>query len=778
MFATAGSQRKPAARPASSVSATSSSSRRSSKAGNENSTKPALTRPAAPLASLSFQERKVLSGSTSTGKVPESVLVKAAKLSTASKPNPTTTATSTKPTNRAPMRTSLSQNKPASKVAYSSRASSTQIAPLKKVHITSLNTAPVAKQRPQALLLKKQDSFDALNIEDILEAENTRDLDKKTFAKPTSAAAAGTRPGAARRNTTFGTLSRHVAEKETTENIQKRASIYAGPVRVIRKIPTATAPAATVQQDDYISHSFSSFNTSFSHSNSSELASHSHTQSRTSILQPTQPHAQQPPIIQQERPSSVQEEATLHQSLEPSRSLMNTHAVVATAGLVPLPQTPSSMKPPQRVAIQEQLSYAPPHYSLSRQSSAVSQHNHQQNERSSASILIEAVGSTSLYKSAQSLSSASNAPQLLQTPRRILDQTKTRTLGMAVLDMMTPTRAKVLGVAGGGSLMSKFKEHEVNSIESGEQKKDAILIVQPPITVQQQQQQQPQQHAPMRALLPNPFEVLGISQPCSSDRVDVTNSAIEAQPSTALSTATKSRGLPDVFAFMASGNTGDEGGAVEEKLQQSVVDEAAVETGGNQEGGATLTQEGNEVIANKETMDSISNIIHQQPEAVDNAPTDSTPLDSNLIWKRVSPRRVSSSSSGTATEREYRGGIRAVPVSTETTPVVTENDGEKKRRLQQEAELGELELRFRGIASQLLGRVHHGSASYVSVAAEPVTVKEVVETKPVEGKDRGTAVADKLNHDQINCELDVLDEEERRLIREIRKMGVHFDADF
>ncbi|KAI9350847.1 hypothetical protein BDR26DRAFT_1003661 [Obelidium mucronatum] len=729
MFASSATHRAPASAAPSKTGAAKAAPARAT----ENRASARLTRPAAPAAALSFRERKLRDSA------PQNVL-----------PPPP-------PQTGAPLRKPLPQS--------SARPQ------------TSARPRTAAAQKPT-----QTDAFVTANIDDILNAESTKDLDKKAKQKTRPVGTVQAAGGAfARRNTTFGQSAPHNAERDTTENSQqKRASIYAGPVRVVRKNPSATAPIIP-QADSTFSHQTTTFaalrrsNTDESLSSLSQHYSQSNSQQHTKSVVPAD--------------SSIQSTSEL------------------SSTIIPHPQTPSSMKPPQRVAVAHIEN--PTSRVLPSQTSK--QPSHQDDNivhhfSAKLSLSAEALTSTSIYRGIHSLSSnagvagstaspaatSNGGVQLIQTPRRILEQTKTRTLGLAVMDagIISGTTPSRLGPAArAGNLMNRFQQASCDSMKSVTDDRDstanAVVPVPKPETIQDAAPSR-EMSLPQRGLLPNPFEVLGMLQPPagSDGTVAVSPKQSSAELVENVGAPFESRmshaGLPDVFEFMASCEQvveGRETCSSSTPMVKGVCEE--VNEAAEEDFGVLMPVTESEVVK----------VVHPEEEAHNDASSTTGKNDSDttindlMSWKRVSPRREG----GNSGEKEYRGGhtVRADPVSLNLVNQHQHAAKEKKTSETDEAvALGDLEERFRGIASRLLGQT--AAENKLPVAAEPLTEstflmeRESETSPPFELKWESRSLANPapdLDHDQINCELDVLDEEERKLILEIRKMGISFDVD-
>ncbi|KAJ3072631.1 hypothetical protein HDU98_003209 [Podochytrium sp. JEL0797] len=723
--------------------------------------------------------------------------------STAAKPT-TTTTTSRRPSTTAPTSTSTA---PKPKPPVPSNPAPRRVA--SKIAVAPPRLKPDAKPKISTWRSSEPaaDEFtNSSNLADILNAENTRDLDKKQG------------PGAAaRRTTTFaGSQSRNAANTEYSKPLLKRASIYAGPVRVIKKaVPvhsseplrfesTASRPLSTAQRNLVATDSFFSQPTF----TATPASQHPHSLHTLTEQSPTQENV----------PDSV------------------------IANTLPPPQTPT-LKPPQRVA----LAFPPP--SQPSPPPLTSSLHHpllvpQPPQPAPASIL------SVPFRPPPS----ATKPSILHTPRRVVDKSRfgmdggvSPALGGGS-GVSSPagrvggggTPRAVVGVTAvggrvtGGSLLSRFSEQidlsdEEEESEKGTQPCGSSLSIEKGAVVVGGIA------LPSRPMLPNPFDVLGIPQPLGV-----------LQRGGGGGGGGGMKGVPDVFACMEADGVEKEQGKVgrtdeadaasendwarEVDLTMDELDTADVEQAVEVEknpflkspcvgaGRGPTEWEDNAVEPSEGASSSLPVVV---PTLHDSSPSDDPDTTStSFLWKRVSPRRSMPTASTTTstTTAEYRGGIRAQSVSLAATPVPTHsvfsNTSETPTAIaptpststKTQQDLEDLERRFRGISSLLLrdstssrARVASGGAtgSYEGASAEPASLRfnTVSETPQQWGRDRiryemegleredlilrrmGGGDTEREEEDvsldphSIRAEIDVLAEEERRLEEEILRMG-------
>ncbi|KAI8616494.1 hypothetical protein BC830DRAFT_1228275 [Chytriomyces sp. MP71] len=143
------------------------------------------------------------------------------------------------------------------------------------------------------------------------------------------------------------------------------------------------------------------------------------------------------------------------------------------------------------------------------------------NDATAACILTDAVAATHLYRA--STHHAPEHPQILHTPRRVLEQTQARAIGMAIMDFVWPSTREV---AQAGNLMSRFQEVAVEEAVRRQRlvkpatPQGAVGVLESPHSAEKTRIPVPTiAIPPPRVLLPNPFEVLGIPQPVKVEQV-------------------------------------------------------------------------------------------------------------------------------------------------------------------------------------------------------------------------------------------------------------------
>ncbi|KAJ3357660.1 hypothetical protein HDU83_004815 [Entophlyctis luteolus] len=167
-----------------------------------------LTRPAAPLAAMSFAQRKqlqLLQDSSSSSTQPNSLATTQSRILSAPK------AASTTSSRRGSAAVAKKGQKPQATIA-----STAQRRPMPTIHRDSKHFVP-------------GEEFGNASLSSILSASSARDLDASQH--PSERRPTIGNPVILRRNTTFAGSVRQ------EPNIQKRASIYAAPVRVVKKNP-------------------------------------------------------------------------------------------------------------------------------------------------------------------------------------------------------------------------------------------------------------------------------------------------------------------------------------------------------------------------------------------------------------------------------------------------------------------------------------------------------------------------------------------------------------
>ncbi|KAJ3133962.1 hypothetical protein HK100_003952 [Physocladia obscura] len=790
------------------------------RSASSTSSRVGLTRPAAPLASLSFAQRKALSlvpstTATATAEQNHATLdsqklkpTSTAKVTTKLTSAPTTASRAGKPSvtarsgpTRAVSSTALSSGGGATRLKVQTRAVSTIPAPAVASH----------KQPPESSV-PSEEKFEALSLSNILNADSARDLDSRDFggmgAQFPVAAEQPARNGLTRQCAPFD-----ISIAQDNDIYKKRNSIYAGPVRVLKKNVAPIAPPRLQISDVFTSYRESRFSLAPSFS-----------QQQPSRFEDTLSLSGAPKRVPQKSNTQQQQQA---QILQNSSLLSATTATSLTESQLGTPGRVLSQ--PQRVP------------------------------KTGASVVLP---NTSAILG---VSRPMNAVQIIQTPRRVIEQNIARTVGKTVL--MDSVFAPPTTRAGrGGNLMQRFEAADAREIseavgtkasgmggddrdtagknvagESNQQISDyhahdvpirQELQQQNELSLNEAENQQQQQvknfvepsvnntklksnsteefHdaiiaaasviAPPRMLLPNPFEVLGMVQPPSL------RTEVSSPPQ-----------IPPVSVL-----------EIDNEL--TIVDEHSAQD----------LEDGKHAI-----NDMLSTLCDGQNDA--------------QMWKPVSPRKQVLTENGTLQDAsdEYRGGVRAdlifdknaveedVPTTEreELAAVVAEihndhgnnshqdlvvaivpenfdlNDSGLEQSVGAQGEgndyreicvnhveilsdedlqstvldsevhedqhhhqtavdyLTNLEKQFRSVAGHLLASIstkHGVDAEGTAAAAIAAEAGDGSDKKPLVAVDDeallGTAKTQTATHEQIDLEINELDEEERKILKEILKL--------
>ncbi|KAJ3399943.1 hypothetical protein HDU80_007433 [Chytriomyces hyalinus] len=487
---------------------------------------------------------------------------------------------------------------------------------LPRVRIPIPATSTITKPRPvqrAASTSQNDDDFGACDISHILDAESAKDLD----VRDASLSLGGHSAAAGRRATNFAGSS---------EPDKKRASIYAGPVRVIKKNPNATIPIMPV---------FSNQHPQVARRNVAAIRQHMGVEDASiqllktkSTLKREEPDRSEPKILAKNETvdnDGAEEVASLPDT--PSRTISRPTGPKRV--LRANPQQPTESNTPQRETLKT---------------------------TSTGGNLADAIAKASLFRAnslpihqqTSSALAAAASVQIVQTPRRVIDQKKAREFGMAVMDLDFPSPIRVAPKAGllfqkpsdspalfksiGTPLRVKSSSINLSDIQSEMIQKSSLLSHGKPLIPQVERVSSATGTDRPRMLLPNPFEVLGIAQP----------------------------------------------------LKTSVRDNEP-------EHSKTNLHETKAEISQLGGVDSLPQ--DQSKETVEKT---------QISWKKVSPRR--SEESAISAGGDYRGGVRAAASvatlsSTQTShsPLAISNDSANLN-------LHDLEAQFRQIAGQLLNR--------------------------------------------------------------------------
>ncbi|KAJ3234799.1 hypothetical protein HDU81_001128 [Chytriomyces hyalinus] len=433
-----------------------------------------------------------------TRTVPKTSLSAADKKATTEKRDGSKTSirplrSSTQPTTTA-ARKPVSTSRTAAKVPI---RSSTAL-PRARIPIPA-TTSKITKPRPiqrAASTSQNEDDFGACDISHILDADSAKDLDVRD-----ASLSLGGRSAAARRATNFA---------GTSEPDKKRASIYAGPVRVIKKNPNATVP---------IMPTISNQQPQIARRNIAAIRQQIGTDDAPIQLLKTKS------TLKREEPDRFE-----HKFLSKSEPV----DIDGAENLAPFPETPSQTisRPsgPKRVLRanpQQPTEISTPHRDALKPASV-------------GGNLADAIAKASLFRANslpihQQTSSilAPNSVHIVQTPRRVIDQKKAREFGMAVMDLDFPSPIRV--APKGGKLFQKpsdspalFKSIDTPLRSIAGKSSDSILadaeneMLTKSNAASQGKPLIPQVESASsttagvdrpRMLLPNPFEVLGIAPP-------------------------------------------------------------------------------------------------------------------------------------------------------------------------------------------------------------------------------------------------------------------------
>ncbi|KAI8843218.1 hypothetical protein BJ741DRAFT_704471 [Chytriomyces cf. hyalinus JEL632] len=485
---------------------------------------------------------------------------------------------------------------PRARIPIPATSASTKPRPVKRVASTSQN----------------DDDFGACDISHILDADSAKDLD----VRDASLSLGGRSAAAGRRATNFAGSS---------EPDKKRASIYAGPVRVIKKNPNATIPIMPV---------FSNQHPQIARRNVAAIRQHMEVEDAPIQLQKTKSTLKREELERSEPKTLAKNEAVDNDGAEEVASLPDTPSRTISRPTGPKrvlranPQQPTEINTPHRETLKT---------------------------TSGGGNLADAIAKASLFRANslpihQQISSASAAGsvQIVQTPRRIIDQKKAREFGMAVMDLDFPSPIRV--APKGGQLFHKPSDSpglfkpigtprrvksssiSLSNIENEMPQKSSLVSQGKPLIPQVERASSATGTDRPRMLLPNPFEVLGIAQPLKTSLRDN-----------------------------------------EPEHPKTNLNETKAET--SQLGGVDL-------------------LPHDQSKAA---------VETNQVsWKKVSPRR--SDESAISAGGDYRSGVRAAASvstlsnsQTSHSPLAVSNDSANLN-------LHDLEAQFRQIAGQLLNR--------------------------------------------------------------------------
>ncbi|KAJ3247968.1 hypothetical protein HDU78_002398 [Chytriomyces hyalinus] len=469
-------------------------------------------------------------------------------------------------------------------------------------------TSTITKPRPvqrAASTSQNDDDFGACDISHILDAESAKDLDVR------DASLAGRR----------ATNSAGSSEPD-----KKRASIYAGPVRVIKKNPNATIPIMPV---------FSNQHPQIARRNVAAIRQHMGVEDASIQLLKTKSTLKREEPDRPEPKMLAKNETVDNDGAEEVASLPDTPSRTISRPTGPKrvlranPQQPTESNTPQRETLKT---------------------------TSTGGNLADAIAKASLFRAnslpihqqTSSALAAAASVQIVQTPRRVIDQKKAREFGMAVMDLDFPSPIRVAPKAGqlfqkpsdsparfkpiGTPLRVMSSSINLSDIQSEMPQKSSLLSHGKPLIPQVERVASATGTDRPRMLLPNPFEVLGIAQP----------------------------------------------------LKTSVRDNEPEHSKTNfHETKAEISQLGG--------VDSLPQ--DQSKETVEKT---------QISWKKVSPRR--SEESAVSAGGDYRGGVRAAAsvatlsnTQASHSPLAVSNDSANLN-------LHDLEAQFRQIAGQLLNR--------------------------------------------------------------------------